>query len=82
MNYRREIEKLGYTVMRIGYWFGVRRWYIGHSTAPVTIIAGAGFKTLREAYDAIVEADQEGDVEGDWEKHYENQNDAHYSHFD
>lgn len=82
MNYRREIEKLGYTVMRIGYWFGVQRWYIGHSTADCVNHRGAGYKTLREAYDAIVEADQEGDVDGDWEKHYENQNDAHYSHFD
>lgn len=83
MNYRREIQNLGYTVVR-GSFVGttddrIDRWYLEHpDDHPWVDRRGPGYNTLRDAYAAVNDAGCEGD--GDREKYYENQKDAYYSH--
>ena len=54
LNYRREIEKEGYKVVR-GSFVGtsddrIDRWYIEHADTPYVDRRGAGYKTLEEAW--------------------------------
>ena len=87
LNYRREIEKEGYKVVR-GSFVGtsddrIDRWYIEHADTPFVDRRGAGYKTLEEAYNSIPRfAPDAPDMDGDWAEYHERRNDAAYSYFD
>ena len=85
LNYRREIEKEGYKVVRGRFdrgWIAPSRWYIDHADTPYVDRRGAGYKTLEEAYNSIMPGPDDPDMDGDWAEYYERRNDAAYSYFD
>jgi hypothetical protein len=74
LNYRREIEKEGYKVVR-GSFVGtpddrIDRWYIDHADTPYVDRRGAGYKTLEEAYNSIMPGPDVPDMDGDNDAYY------------